>query len=124
MQVRPAEPSEVDGLAKLWYDAWHESHAHLMPAELTRLRTLASFTERLEAALPTIRAVGPRGAPVGFCIVKGNELYQLFVSQESRGSGAAAALIADAEIGCARRGSKQPGSHVRSRRSQPNHTKG
>ena len=40
---------------------------------------------------------GPSGAPVGFCIVKGDELYQLFVSAQSRGSGVAAALIADAE---------------------------
>jgi GNAT superfamily N-acetyltransferase len=41
--------------------------------------------------------VGPSGAPVGFCIVRGDELYQLFVSAQSRGSGVAAALIADAE---------------------------
>jgi ribosomal protein S18 acetylase RimI-like enzyme len=41
--------------------------------------------------------VGPAGEPVGFCIVRGDELYQLFVSAPSRGSGVAAALIADAE---------------------------
>jgi ribosomal protein S18 acetylase RimI-like enzyme len=41
--------------------------------------------------------MGPFGSPVGFCIVKGAELYQLFVSAQSRGSGIAAALIADAE---------------------------
>jgi GNAT superfamily N-acetyltransferase len=41
--------------------------------------------------------VGPRGAPVGFYLVKSAELYQLFVSAGSRGSGVAAALIGDAE---------------------------
>jgi GNAT superfamily N-acetyltransferase len=44
-----------------------------------------------------VRVLGPVGAPVGFCIIKGDELYQLFVSAHSRGSGAAAALIGDAE---------------------------
>ena len=37
------------------------------------------------------------GAAVGFYIIKDDELYQLYVSAQSRGSGVAAALIADAE---------------------------
>jgi GNAT superfamily N-acetyltransferase len=97
MDVRAAEAGEIDRLAKLWYDGWHDSHARVVPAELTRLRTLESFRDRLAAALPHIRVIGPSGAAVGFCIVRGDELYQLFVSAESRGSGVAAALIADAE---------------------------
>jgi ribosomal protein S18 acetylase RimI-like enzyme len=97
MDVRAAEKAELDRLAKVWSDAWHDAHAQIVPAELTRLRTLESFRERLEAALAHIRVAGPPGAPVGFCIIKGDELYQLFVSAESRGAGVAAALIADAE---------------------------
>jgi GNAT superfamily N-acetyltransferase len=97
MDVRAAEEGEIDHLAKVWYAGWHDAHAQVVPAELTRLRTLASFRHRLHAALPNVRVVGPSGAPVGFSIVKGDELYQLFVSAESRGSGVAAALIADAE---------------------------
>ncbi len=97
MDVRAAEEIEIDHLAKIWYDGWHDAHAQIVPAELTRLRTLESFRHRLQAALPNIRVVGPLGAPVGFCILKGDELYQLFVSAGSRGSGVAAALIADAE---------------------------
>ena len=97
MEVRAAKSGEIDHLAQLWYDGWHDSHARVVPAELTRLRTLESFRDRLYAALPKIRVVGPSGAPVGFCIVKGDELYQLFVSAQARGSGVAAALIADAE---------------------------
>lgn len=97
MDVRDAEEAEVGHLAALWHETWHESHAALMPPELTRLRTLESFRDRLHEALPNIRVVGPSGNPIGFCIVRGAELYQLFVSAKSRGSGAAAALIADAE---------------------------
>jgi GNAT superfamily N-acetyltransferase len=97
MDVRAAEPREIDHLAKVWYDGWQDAHAQIVPAELTRLRTLESFKHRLLAALPSVRVAGPSGAPIGFCIVKRDELYQLFVSAESRGSGIAAALIADAE---------------------------
>jgi ribosomal protein S18 acetylase RimI-like enzyme len=104
MQVRSADATEIDHLARLWCDAWHEAHAPLVPAELTRLRTLESFRERLLAALPGIRVAGPLGAPIGFCALKGEELYQLFVSREAHGSGVAALLIADAEARLAERG--------------------
>jgi ribosomal protein S18 acetylase RimI-like enzyme len=104
MQVRSAAPVEIDHLARLWHDAWHEAHGPLVPLELTRLRTLDSFHERLQAALPDIRVAGPLAAPVGFCITRGEELYQLFVSSEARGSGVAAALIGDAEARLCERG--------------------
>ena len=97
MQVRSADAAEIDHLARLWCNSWHATHAALHPPELTGLRTLESFRERLQAALPNIRVAGPLGAPVGFCVLKGEELYQLCVSPEARGSGVAAALIADAE---------------------------
>jgi GNAT superfamily N-acetyltransferase len=44
-----------------------------------------------------VRVGGSVGEPEGFCIVKDDELYQLFVAAQARGSGVAAALIADAE---------------------------
>ena len=97
IEVRPADVGELERLALLWHDCWHEAHAEIVPSQLTRVRTLDSFRRRLRAALPAIRVVGPIGAPVGFSIVKGDELYQLFVSAPARGSGAAASLIADAE---------------------------
>ena len=97
MDVRYAEEAEIDQLAGLWYDGWRDAHEQILPAELSRHRTLASFRDRLAAALPSVRVVGAPGEPVGFCIVKGDELYQLYVSASARGSGAAAALIADAE---------------------------
>jgi ribosomal protein S18 acetylase RimI-like enzyme len=104
MNVRSAEEAEIDHLAKVWHEGWHDAHARILPAELTRLRTLESFRDRLQAALPKISVVGPFAAPVGFCILKGNELYQLYVSAQARGSGVAAALLADAEARLAEAG--------------------
>jgi ribosomal protein S18 acetylase RimI-like enzyme len=97
MNVRAAEEREIDHLAKLWFDGWQDAHSKILPAELARLRTLESLRDRLRAALSTVRVVGPAGAPLGFCMVKGDELYQLYVSAMARGSGLAAALMADAD---------------------------
>ena len=104
MNVRPAEPSEIGALARLWYDGWQDAHAAIVPAALARARTLENFAERLEAALGEVRVVGPVGAPLGFCMLNGTELYQLFVAAEARGAGVAAVLIADAERRLSRRG--------------------
>jgi ribosomal protein S18 acetylase RimI-like enzyme len=97
MVVRPAEPIDIDALAILWHDGWHEAHASLVPAQLTTLRTLPSFRDRLQAELPSVRVIGPSGFPSGLCIVRDAELYQLYVSATSRRSGVASALLADAE---------------------------
>lgn len=104
MEVRNAEEAELDRLATLWYDGWRDAHEQIVPAELARQRTLESFRDRLEAALSRVRVVGAPGEPVGFCMVKGDELYQLYVSSSARGSRAAATLVADAEAQLANQG--------------------
>ncbi len=97
MNVRAADRAEIDQLAKIWYDSWQDAHSAILPAELARMRTLESFRDRLGAALPRVRVAGPIGAPLGFCLVTGDELDQLFVSAEARGTGVAADLLADGE---------------------------
>jgi GNAT superfamily N-acetyltransferase len=97
MNVRPAEPDDLDALARLWFDVWQDSHAPLMPEELRKLRTLESFRERLEHMREDTRVIGPLGAPIGFCAIKSDELYQMYVSNAAQGTGAAATLMADAE---------------------------
>jgi GNAT superfamily N-acetyltransferase len=97
MTARAVEVGEIDALAQLWHDGWQDAHAKLAPPGLVRARTLAIFRERLTAAHDDTRVVGPIGAPLGFFMLKDDELYQFYVAREARGSGAAAALIADAE---------------------------
>jgi cysteine synthase A len=97
MRIRRAEPNESAALARLWYDGWRDAHLAILPEGLARVRTLESFQERMEANLNEVRVVGEPGAPLGFYMLKGDELDQLYVSAEARGAGVAAALIADAE---------------------------
>lgn len=104
LNVRDADKDEVDQLADIWYQGWQDAHAEIVPAELKRMRTFESFGDRMETLLPTARVVGPSGAPLGFHMIRDDELYQLYVSAEGRGKGVAAALIADAEARLAESG--------------------
>lgn len=97
MRVRNADRYELSEIARVWHEGWHEAHARLVPAAITRVRTVDSFKERLHALLRDIRVVGPSGDPDGFCIVKDDEVYQLYVSSRSRLPGVATALLDDAE---------------------------
>ncbi|HYM87161.1 MAG TPA: GNAT family N-acetyltransferase, partial [Pseudoxanthomonas sp.] len=76
---------------------WQDAHARILPAELARHRTLESFRRRLQSVLPDVRVAGPPNQPLGLCITNDDELYQLYVTAGARGSGLAAALLADAE---------------------------
>lgn len=97
MEIRAAVDTEIDALATIWYDAWQDAHADILPPALKKLRTRESFRERLASALSSVRVTGLVNEPVGLCIVKDEELYQLFVAAVARGTGVAAALLADAE---------------------------
>jgi len=95
--VRLARAEEIPALAQLWRDAWMDAHAAHVPAELTALRDVHSFADRLETLRPDVRVVGPVGAPLGLCAIRADEMYQLFVVPEGRGTGVAARLLSDAE---------------------------
>ena len=97
MDIRKPEASEIDHLAQLWYDGWQDAHAQVVPAELKRLRTLQNFRERMRDALPHTRVIGPPGGALGFCTIKADELYQLYVASIARGTNVAAELIDDGE---------------------------
>ncbi len=91
--IRPATDQDHDALTDIWHDGWHESHAAHVPTDLTDMRTHDSFHDRLVDMLPTTLVAGPIGAPIGFCAIRNNEIYQMYVSPAARGTGAAAALI-------------------------------
>jgi GNAT superfamily N-acetyltransferase len=96
--------SDIEPLSHLWHRGWTEAHAHLMPPLFGQLRTPERLVVRLREHRRHLRVVGPSAEPSGFCIVKDDELYQLYVAANARGSGASVALIADAEIRMAARG--------------------
>jgi GNAT superfamily N-acetyltransferase len=106
MDIRAANESEINHLASLWYNGWQDAHANILPVELARHRTLDSFRQRLQAIWPEVRVAGPIGEPVGLCLVKDDELNQLYVDTATRGTGIAARLLADGEAQMRARGIK------------------
>jgi GNAT superfamily N-acetyltransferase len=102
--ARAMETGEIGAVAQLWHDGWHDAHATVAPPGLTRARTVERFHERLAAAQDDSRVAGPVGAPRGFFMLKDDELYQFYLVRAARGTGLAAALIAQAEALLAARG--------------------
>lgn len=106
LATRAAEREDRAPLAQLWRQGWLEAHQAIVPEALIALRTPESFAERMAAALPRVRVLGPVGAPLGFHLIKGDELNQFYLAAEARGSGAAGVLMADAERRLAEAGVK------------------
>ena len=96
-EVRNAERSDIEHLVRLWFSGWQDAHAAILPAELSRYRTPESFRQRLIDGLALTRVSGPPDSPSGLCMIKQDELYQLYVAPAARGTGTAAALLADGE---------------------------
>jgi GNAT superfamily N-acetyltransferase len=104
--IRPAVPGDMAAVADLWHAGWHDGHAGHVPEGLTAARTLAAFHERtpLRVADTAVAVAGDGsedgsedGSVVGFVMVVGDEVEQVFVARAARGTGLAAALLAEAE---------------------------
>lgn len=95
--LRPAVPSDMAAVADLWWEGWHDGHAGHVPDGLTAARTQVAFRGRTPSRVAdTTVAVGEDGSLLGFTMVVGDEVEQVFVAREARGTGVAARLLDDA----------------------------
>jgi GNAT superfamily N-acetyltransferase len=96
--IRPADAGDMSAVADLWHEGWHSGHAGHVPEGLTAARTLEAFQERTPPRVAdTTVAVSEEGELLGFVMVVGDEVEQVFVGPAARGSGLAAILLAEAE---------------------------
>lgn len=95
--IRAAKREDITEIAEIWFEGWHDGHAAICPAELTTLRTLASFLDRTGAHIDKATVAVKEGRVIGFYMIKAEEVYQFYVASAGRGTGVAAQLIADAE---------------------------
>ena len=91
--IRPGRADDVEALARLWHEAWHDAHATLVPRGLVEQRTVENFVPRLQALIEREDLLVWGEPPGGFVAVAEDELYQLMVGAAARGTGAAAALL-------------------------------
>jgi ribosomal protein S18 acetylase RimI-like enzyme len=101
--LRPADPEDAEAIAAVWHAGWADGHLGHVPPALAAQRTLGDFRRRVpERLAATIVAVaGDR--VVGFVVLHADEVEQVYVAREARGTGAADALLARAEEEVARR---------------------
>ena len=96
--IRPAGAADMAAVADVWHEGWHSGHAGHVPEGLTALRTLGAFHERTPARVAdTTVALGDSGELLGFVMVVGDEVEQVFVGPAGRGTGVAAVLLTEAE---------------------------
>ena len=95
--LRPATERDTDDIAHVWHVAWGDGHRGYVPPELHPYRTLAHFRLRVPPRISHTTVACLEGRVVGFVSVQDNELEQLFVLAEARGTGAASALLREGE---------------------------
>lgn len=95
--VRPATTADVDVLARIWHDGWWQAHEGHVPAALYHERTPETFPPRVAERVPATWVAQGADGVLGFVVVVGDELEQLYVAASAQGTGVGAALIAQAE---------------------------
>ncbi len=96
-RLENATKAQFEQIAELWETGWHDAHAEIVPSDLCALRTSKSFRARTLDNLALTRVAVDGSKVLGFCMTKEDELYQMYVTQQARGSGVAQTLIADSE---------------------------
>jgi ribosomal protein S18 acetylase RimI-like enzyme len=96
-ELRPATPDDATVIARIWHDGWYDGHLGHVADELVALRTRESFDRRAAQRVDDTVVATVDGAVAGFIMVVGDEVEQVYVASEHRGTGLAAALFEEAE---------------------------
>jgi GNAT superfamily N-acetyltransferase len=96
-RVRAATQADVPAIAALWHSGWRDGHVGHVPADLHAHRDLDSFVQRVPPRIAGTTIATHGDAVAGFVMVVDDELEQIYIAAESRGSGVAAVLLAAAE---------------------------
>jgi ribosomal protein S18 acetylase RimI-like enzyme len=96
MHLRPATPEDAEAVAAIWSAGWVDGHLGNVPDELVAVRTPESFATRAPQRVGDTTVAEVDGVVVGFTMVHGDEVDQVYVAPAARGSGVAAALLDEA----------------------------
>jgi len=95
--LRKATFDDVGAVARIWHIGWADGHVGHVPPELVRYRNQEQFVSRARARLECMWVAESHGQTMGFVVVKGDEVEQIFVDRAARGTGVAAMLLRKAE---------------------------
>jgi ribosomal protein S18 acetylase RimI-like enzyme len=97
LTLRPARPDDAATVADIWRRGWRDGHLGHVPDALVAIRTDESFDTRAAERVGDTVVATVDGEVVGFIMVAGDEVEQVYVAAEQRGGGVAAALLNEAE---------------------------
>ena len=97
LEIRAARTEDAEAVAEIWEHGWRDGHLGNVPDELVALRTPESFATRAAERVGDTTVATVDGAVAGFVMVVGDEVEQVYVSADHRGSGVASTLLAEAE---------------------------
>jgi ribosomal protein S18 acetylase RimI-like enzyme len=100
--LRPATADDLDAIATLWHDGWRDGHLGHVPVGLHAHRQPDDFRAMAPRLLGATTVADRDGHVVGFVTVVADEVEQVYVAADARGSGVAAALLDDGEASVAR----------------------
>lgn len=103
-ELRPAVAADADAVADLWSAGWRDAHEGRVPQALVEVRTAESFRRRARDRVEDTVVATLDGTVVGFVMVAGDEVDQVYVAREQRGTGVAGALLSAAEDAVRRAG--------------------
>lgn len=95
--IRQADVDDVDTVAAIWRDGWRDAHLGRVPAELERERLSGSWHDEVLGRVACTWVGEAAGRIVGFVTVVDDELEDIYVTAEARGTGIATALLRHAE---------------------------
>jgi GNAT superfamily N-acetyltransferase len=95
--MRPGTGADAPVVASIWFRGWRDGHEGQVSDELVSARTEASFRLRASQRVADTTVATVDGAVAGFIMVVEDEVEQVYVARDHRGTGVAAALLARAE---------------------------
>lgn len=95
--LRPATNADALAIAAIWSRGWRDGHEGHVPDRLLEARTYESFKSRAAGRVNDAVVAVVDGNVAGFVMVMEDEVEQVYVAQEHRGTGVASMLLAEAE---------------------------
>ena len=96
-ELRPATPDDAPSVAEIWHAGWTEAHLGRVPESLVHARTAESFSRRAADRVGDTVVATRDDVVCGFAMTFHDEVDQVYVAPSGRGSGAATALLGEAE---------------------------
>lgn len=93
-RIRHADDGDAEAIGAVWFGAWRDGHEGNVPDGLLAHRRPEHFAARAaDRVSHSWVAVDEADAVVGFVAIDGDELEQIFVAAEARGTDVASSLL-------------------------------